>query len=256
MTWYRVALADGYTQAPLVASPWVRDEQLPEPLHWAWIADNGDLITRAGKGLYRISFANNQSTWFQDVDCRLQAWPEGNSEAPMVCNDGKQRTMQIPGNGVVVVDDIQYVRVFNSERDDAAAAGGPSRRKADASRAGRHGDERCVHPAARGSQRAGREREGAGCAIAPPRPGADSTAALRRSFPVLFSSLMPAVHLAGRPGSDSARILALARRHHLALGDDAEALGAQPASPRSGRRRRARRGWRACRRRARDGRAP
>ena len=89
--------------------------QLPEPLHWAWIADNGDLITRAGKGLYRISFANNQSTWFQDVDCRLQAWPEGNSEAPMVCNDGKQRTMQIPGNGVVVVDDIQYVRVFDSD---------------------------------------------------------------------------------------------------------------------------------------------
>jgi len=115
MTWYRVALADGYTQGPLVASPWVRDEQLPEPLHWAWIADNGDLITRAGKGLYRISFANNQSTWFQDVDCRLQAWPEGNSQAPMVCDDGKQRTMQIPGDGVIVVDDIQYVRVFDSD---------------------------------------------------------------------------------------------------------------------------------------------
>ena len=31
MTWYRVALADGYTQAPLVHSPWLRDEQLPEP---------------------------------------------------------------------------------------------------------------------------------------------------------------------------------------------------------------------------------
>lgn len=115
MTWYRVALADGYPQAPLVASPWLRDEQLPEPLHWAWIADNSDLITRTGKGLYRISFANSLSTWFQEVDCRLQTWPEGNSEAPMACNDGKQRIMQIPGNGVVIVDDVQYVRVFNSK---------------------------------------------------------------------------------------------------------------------------------------------
>jgi hypothetical protein len=115
MTWYRVALADGYAQAPLVASPWVRDEQLPEPLHWAWIADNSDLLNRVGKGLYRISFASNQSPWFQEVDCRLQAWPEGNSEVPMACNDGKPRTMQIPGDGIVLVDDVQYVRVFDSE---------------------------------------------------------------------------------------------------------------------------------------------
>src|SRR5919198_2845166 len=71
MTWYRVALADGYTQAPMVASPWSRDDQLPEPLHWAWIADNGDLITRVSKGVFRMSFADNQSNWFQDVDCRL-----------------------------------------------------------------------------------------------------------------------------------------------------------------------------------------
>ena len=34
----------------------------------------------------------------------------------MTCSDGTQRTMQIPGNGIVVVDDIQYVRVFNSEQ--------------------------------------------------------------------------------------------------------------------------------------------
>ena len=124
MTWYRVALADGYAQGPLVASPWATDEQLPEPLHWAWIADNGDLITRAGKGLFRMSFANNQSTWFQEVDCRLLAWPEGNSEAPMACNDGKQRTMQIPGDGVVLVDDVQYVTGLQFRGDDAAAAGG------------------------------------------------------------------------------------------------------------------------------------
>jgi hypothetical protein len=115
MTWYRVALAGGYTQAPMVASPWSRDEKLPEPLHWAWIADNGDLITRVGKGVFRISFADNQSNWFQDVDCRLSTWPGGDTEAPMTCADGKDRKMQIPGDGVIVVDDKQFTRVFDSD---------------------------------------------------------------------------------------------------------------------------------------------
>ena len=50
------------------------------------------------------------------VDCSLLAWPEGNSEAPMTCSDGMQRTMQIPGDGVVIVDAVRYARVFNSEQ--------------------------------------------------------------------------------------------------------------------------------------------
>ena len=116
MALYRVALSDGYAQTPMVAVPWSYDEQLPEPLHWAWIADNGDVIARTGKGHFQMSFASDQSSWFRQVDCSLLAWPEGNSEAPMTCSDGTQRTMQIPGNGIVVVDDIQYVRVFNSEQ--------------------------------------------------------------------------------------------------------------------------------------------
>ena len=62
-----------------------------------------------------MSFANSANNWFQEVDCRLQAWPEGNAGAVMVCNDGKQRTMQVPGDGIVMVDDVQYVRVFDSE---------------------------------------------------------------------------------------------------------------------------------------------
>lgn len=115
MTWYRVALADGYMQPPLVASPWMRDEQLPEPLQWTWVADDGDLLTRAGKGVFRLSFANNRTNWFQDVDCRLLSWPGGNTEAPMTCSDGAERTMRIPGDGVVLVDDIQFVRVFDSD---------------------------------------------------------------------------------------------------------------------------------------------
>ena len=110
-----MALADGYAQGPLVASPLGPWRQLPEPLHWAWVADNGDLITRVGKGLLPDILRQQTNNWFQEVDCRLQAWPEGNSEAPMVCNDGKQRTMQVPGDGIVLVDDIQYVRVFDSE---------------------------------------------------------------------------------------------------------------------------------------------
>lgn len=115
MTWYRLTLEDGYALPPLVASPWIRDEQLPEPLHWAWVADNGDLITRVDKGTFRMSFADNQNNWFRDVDCRLVSWPGGNTEAPMVCNDGAQRTMRIPGDGIVLVDDVQYTRVFDSD---------------------------------------------------------------------------------------------------------------------------------------------
>ena len=66
---------------------------------------------------------SNQSSWFRQVDCSLLAWPEGNSEAPMACSDGTQRTLQIPGDGVVIVDDVQYVAGLQFRADDAAAAG-------------------------------------------------------------------------------------------------------------------------------------
>src|SRR5262245_811588 len=58
MTWYRVALSEGYPQPPIVAAQWSYDEQLPEPLHWAWMAGNGDLVTRVGKGIFQLSTAN------------------------------------------------------------------------------------------------------------------------------------------------------------------------------------------------------
>jgi hypothetical protein len=115
MALYRVAMSDGYAQTPMVEVPWPYDEHLPEPLHWAWIADNGDVIARTGKGHFQMSFASNQDNLFRQLDCSLLAWPEGNAEAPMTCSDGTQRTMQIPGEGIVIVDDVQYVRVFNSE---------------------------------------------------------------------------------------------------------------------------------------------
>jgi hypothetical protein len=116
MALYRVAMTAGYAQTPMVAVPWSYEQQLPEPLHWAWVADNGDVIARTGKGHFQMSLANSVSSWFRQVDCSLIAWPGGNSEAPMTCSDGTQRTMQIPGDGIVLVDDVQYTRVFNSEQ--------------------------------------------------------------------------------------------------------------------------------------------
>lgn len=115
MTWYRTALADGYTQPPLVASPWARDEQLPEPLQWTWASESGDIVSRTGKGTFRLSLADNRSNWFRDVDCQMTSWPGGDREAPMNCDDGVQRTMRVPGDGIVLVDDVQYVRVFDSD---------------------------------------------------------------------------------------------------------------------------------------------
>lgn len=115
MTWYRVALSSGSQQPPMVASPWGYDEQLPETLNWAWVADDGNMITRTGKGVFRLSFADNRSNWFRETECRLQSWPDGTSQAPMLCDDGLQRTLQIPGDGIVLVDDVQFTRVFTSE---------------------------------------------------------------------------------------------------------------------------------------------
>jgi hypothetical protein len=115
MTWYRAAFANGHQQPPIVASPWGYDEQLPETLHWTWVADDGDILTRSGKGVFRLSFADNHSNWFRETECQLQSWPDGTAEAPLSCGDGVARTMQIPGDGIVLIDGVQFTRVFTSE---------------------------------------------------------------------------------------------------------------------------------------------
>jgi hypothetical protein len=115
MAWYRVTLAAGYTQAPILNAPWPYDEELPQPLHWAWEAETGDVITRLDKGMFRLTFSDSRINWFRDLACRMLSWPDGHSKAPMKCNDGSQRTMQIPGDGVVSVDGIKYARVFHSD---------------------------------------------------------------------------------------------------------------------------------------------
>src|SRR5688572_10153136 len=62
MTWYRVALAQGY-QPPLVTRSWIYSDQLPEPLQWAWSAPNGDLVARTGKGSFLLSFEDSGKNW-------------------------------------------------------------------------------------------------------------------------------------------------------------------------------------------------
>jgi len=111
MTWYRVALSNGY-QPPLVAPSWIYSDQLPEPLRWTWSAPNGDLVARTGKGSFLLSFEDSGKNWFRELNCRMIQWPGGDAQAVMNCNDGTQRTMLIPEEGGVVIGNIQYRRAF------------------------------------------------------------------------------------------------------------------------------------------------
>ena len=111
MTWYRVALANGY-RPPVVAQPRAYSDQLPEPLQWAWSAANGDLVARTGKGSFLLSFEDSGKNWFRELTCRLVQWPGGDAQAVMNCNDGTQRTMLIPDEGGVVIGNVPYKRAF------------------------------------------------------------------------------------------------------------------------------------------------
>lgn len=111
MTWYRVALANGY-QPPLVTQSWIYSDELPEPLQWAWSAPNGDLVARVGKGSFLLSFEDSGKNWFRELNCRMIHWPGGDAQAIMNCNDGTQRTMLIPEEGGVMIGNVQYRRAF------------------------------------------------------------------------------------------------------------------------------------------------
>jgi hypothetical protein len=111
MTWYRVALANGY-RPPVVAPSWVYGKQLPEPLQFAWSAPNGDLVARTGKGSFLLSFEDSGKNWFRELNCRMVQWPDGDAQAIINCNDGTQRTMVIPEEGGVVIGNVQYKRAF------------------------------------------------------------------------------------------------------------------------------------------------
>ena len=125
MTWYRVALAQGY-EPPLVTRSWIYSDQLPEPLQWAWSAANGDLVARTGRGSFLLAFEDSQKNWFRELNCRLVQWPGGDAQAIMNCNDGTQRTMLIPEEGGVVIGNVQYQRAFQQAPvnfDDAPPEG-------------------------------------------------------------------------------------------------------------------------------------
>jgi len=111
MTWYRVALSQGY-QPPLVLQSWLYSDELPEPLQWTWSAPNGDLVARTGKGSFLLSFEDSGKNWFRELNCRLIHWPGGDAQAVMNCNDGTQRTMLIPEEGGVMIGNVQYRRAF------------------------------------------------------------------------------------------------------------------------------------------------
>lgn len=115
MSWYRVALTSGF-QPPIVSAAWIYGEQLPEPLQYAWRTQNGDLITRIGKGAFRLSFEDSRNNWFRELNCRMVSWPGGDAQAVMNCEDGTLRTMLIPEEGGVVVDNVQYQRAFQQQQ--------------------------------------------------------------------------------------------------------------------------------------------
>lgn len=114
MTLYRVALASGL-QPPLVASDRIYGDDLAGPLQWTWATENGDVVTRVGKGTFRLSFAADGSDWFKELNCLMVTWPGGDQPAVMTCDDGTERRMTVPSDGVVMIDDVAYARVFPRE---------------------------------------------------------------------------------------------------------------------------------------------
>ena len=110
MIWYRSVLAQGYERAPIMGVPWEPDDDMPDPLRFIWSADNGDFIMRAGQGRFQLAYGMNDGNWYFEIGCRMVSWPGGDAKAVMSCQDGVERTMVIPAEGTVVVDDVKYTR--------------------------------------------------------------------------------------------------------------------------------------------------
>lgn len=112
MALYRAAYTDDYARYQVLGLDWLGNGTPPEVLQWTWAARSGDLIARTGRGAFRLSFGDYRSNWFRDLDCTFISWPGNAREATMICEDGQKRTMRIPGNGVVIIGDVQYRRIF------------------------------------------------------------------------------------------------------------------------------------------------
>lgn len=110
MIWYRAAFAEGL-QPAMVSTPWPTDDRAPDPSRFVWIAESGDVVARAGRGQFRLAFADGRSNWYREVTCSMVSWPDGDAKAALNCSDGIQRTMYVPEQGTVEVDDTTYLRL-------------------------------------------------------------------------------------------------------------------------------------------------
>jgi hypothetical protein len=112
MTLYSLAPNENDLKAKVLTLNWVGTDRLPDAFRLVWAAPNGNLIARIGRGLFRISSGNYRANFFRNVDCQLMNWSGGEIEAAVSCSDGKDRSMLVPGNGLLVIDNVQYRRIF------------------------------------------------------------------------------------------------------------------------------------------------
>jgi hypothetical protein len=117
MTLYTRAPDEKSLKARVLTLDWVGTDRLPDAFRLVWTAPNGNLVARIGKGLFRISSGNYRANWFQDVDCRLVNWSGGELEAAVSCTDGKDRRMLVPGTGLLMIDNVQFKRVFPMDEE-------------------------------------------------------------------------------------------------------------------------------------------
>jgi hypothetical protein len=117
MTLYGLAPNEDDLKTRVLALEWVGTDRLPDAFRLVWTAPNGNTIARIGKGLFRISYGNYRTNWFQNLDCRLMNWSGGESEAAVSCTDGKDRRMLVAGSGLIEIENVQYRRVFPMDWD-------------------------------------------------------------------------------------------------------------------------------------------
>lgn len=113
MIWYRAALSQGAAQ--MTTREPRTDEEATDPLQYVWRAENGDLVSKTGRGMFHLTYGGGGNSWHREVDCRMVAWPDGQATAMMNCSDGVQRAMVVPSAGTVVIDEVAYVRTVTVE---------------------------------------------------------------------------------------------------------------------------------------------
>jgi hypothetical protein len=111
MILYRLALEEDVQPGQAPAIPWLLD-QTPDAFQRAWVGPGGDLVAKVGKRVFQHSTGNYRANWFRQLNCQLIRWLDGNSEVRLSCEDGREPTIRIPGGGTILIDGVQYGRVF------------------------------------------------------------------------------------------------------------------------------------------------